>query len=184
MSASATVTRTALVEAIVELQRLLGRKKNTGSAVWKLEAGVGLSIIWGNFEQSVDADVTTPGTFEVPAVVMRTLPTSLPASDPLTVSGEGRRFQVGSFVVDGSAAPRQRSTSVPPEPSDLDILVSMGGLTVAERRTLGTEARYTDMQQRLGAAVKAAAELLGPFGIHELELLRFVLDQARTRADR
>lgn len=176
----ARVTRPALVQALSELQKQRGRFKKSMHGLWRFDTGRGLTIEMGQAESTVEgAVVISDGATEIDAQVMKTLHQAIPEGDDLEVEGEWRSLRVGKLRIGPALLDIDEREQLSSKMGDAALLQRTTGMTPVERTAVGLEEEYGEMTRRLDAAVKQAIIYLGPFGIEEVELWRFMLSEAR-----
>jgi hypothetical protein len=181
MPARAQLSRDDLVAGLQMLVRLQGRKRKTGRATWQFDA-TGLTIWWGEGEQSIRAAVTEPGLGSVDGDVMRSLAAQLPKDERLEVLADGHRVRLGSLLIDTAGVVTNTSPQLAPDAPDLEVLTLAIRLTREEWRAAGIEERVEGARDRMREAVSTAAAALAPFGIDEQALSRLLVDTIRARS--
>jgi hypothetical protein len=174
---AAVVARVDLVDALAALKRMLGRKKNGGDGVWRFDPIDGLRVAWGASEETVSARVFAGAFFEVHVDngVMSRLADALPDDVNIELAVGAAHLRFGSFRVAATVA----------KPTVEPTVELASDAALIERYAAGTRDKASDgAVVRLEAAAKSAAALLASFGVEEVDVYRFVLEQARARAER
>lgn len=178
----ARATKTALVQALSELQKQRGRFKKSMHGLWRFDVENGLSIEMGQAEATVDgAIVLSAGATEIDAQVMKTLHQAIPEGDDLEVEGEWRSLRIGRLRIGPALLNVEEHEHLSPKVGNANLLRPTTGMAAAERGVARLEEDHGEMTRRLDAAVKQASIYLVPFGIEEVELYRFVLSEARRQ---
>lgn len=179
MPARAQLSRDDLIAGLQMAVRLQGRKRKTGRAHWRFEAE-GLTILWGEVQQSIDATVTEPGHGAIDGDVMRALAAQLPRDEVLEVIADGHRVKIGSLLIDTTGVLPNAAPQLAADASDLEVLTLAIRLTRDEWKAAGIEERVDQTLARLRDAIGAAAALLAPFGVEEQAISRLINDTIRA----
>jgi hypothetical protein len=125
--------------------------------------------------------VISAGEASINAKMMKSLHDVLPAGEELEIEGEWRSLRIGRLTI-GQTLPAEGERHVATaRAGDAAILQDTAGKGSIERAAAGVTEAHDEMAHRLDAAIKQAMLYLGPFGVQEVELCRFVLADASRR---
>ena len=169
------VSRSAFVEELQRMAKVMGRRKNLGDALLMHDVGRLLIRVAGA-EFAIPANGQWLGEWRVSATLLRALAKVPPAEDPVVVQVHGGRLRIaGTSMACHWQPPETASIEVP---LNLDLrgrLKLAFQYSDAELQQSGIAPLIADAREEMERSIATAAKALAPLGVSPVDLRTLVI---------